>query len=323
MLQRLRRALQFLLLTIYGALRWRIVVLPQIVQQTATRYITVATVIRNEGPYLQEWLDFHIALGVDRFILYDNGSTDQTLRVCEPYIREGVVTIVPWVNFSIWSNHQRAAYAHALANFGPGTTWMGFFDVDEFMMPVTACSLREILRAREALPALLVAGIHFGTSGHAVRPKGGVVDSYRMAVPMHLQRRYPAQLISTKGFVRPPRVAAIVSLHWFKLRGTRASGYTEHGWPIYGRCQSAADRLTVDVIRYNHYFTRSLEEFERKASGPDARGPLWKGARAGKRRMFELIEAHAREERFANQCAPEPGAARRDRTPGIEGPSAA
>lgn len=279
--------------------------------------------IRNEGPYLQEWLDFHIALGVDRFILYDNGSTDQTLRICEPYVRDGVVTVVPWINFSIWSNHQRAAYAHALANYGPDTTWMGFFDVDEFMMPLSACSLKDILRAREDLPALLVAGIHFGTSGHVVRPKGGVVESYRMAVPMHVQRRYPEDLISTKGFVRPSSVEAIVSLHWFRLRGTRASGYTEHGLPIYGRCEAAGDRLTVDVIRYNHYFTRSREEFERKARGPDARGPLWSGARAGKRRMFELIEAFSHEERFADEHLLEARRARSDGTPDIEGASAA
>ena len=278
--------------------------LPNIASESTTHYITVVVMIRNEGPYLKEWLDFHIALGVTRFILYDNGSTDHTVRVCEPYIRAGLVTLVPWANFSVWFNHQRGAYAHALANFGTRTTWMGFFDIDEFMVPVAARSLTDILQPREHLPVLLVAGVNFGTSGHAVKPDGGVIRNYRMSVPMHVQRRH-RELINTKCFVRPQCVEAVISLHWFRIRGDKAVGYTEHSKPIYGRPCTAGDQLSVDVIRYNHYFTRSREEFEHKILGPDARGPLWYAARADKLRMFDLIESLVQEDRVVERLANE------------------
>lgn len=270
--------------------------------------------MRNEGPYLQEWLDFHRRIGVDHFVLYDNGSTDDTAEVCRPYVRAGLVTLVPWANFSYWFNQQRGAYAHALANFGASTTWMGFFDLDEFMFPVTAASLRAVLQPREAVPVLAVAGVNFGTSGHRQPPPGGILRNYRMGVPMHLQKRHRC-LLNTKCFVRPERIEAVVSAHWFRIRNDSAVGYTEHGVPLHRRSSDLGDSLSVDVIRYNHYFTRSRTEFEHKAAGSDARGPYWSSRRRNKQRMFVCIEALAEEDRTIERWI---GATRPSRDPGIE-----
>lgn len=51
----------------------------------------VVTLFRNEGPYLVEWIEYHRLVGVDRFWLYDNGSTDDGPRRLQPYIAKGVV----------------------------------------------------------------------------------------------------------------------------------------------------------------------------------------------------------------------------------------
>ena len=34
--------------------------------------LAIAAIMKNEGLYLKEWLDFHILVGVDKFYLYDN-----------------------------------------------------------------------------------------------------------------------------------------------------------------------------------------------------------------------------------------------------------
>ncbi len=305
-LEKIRKRLLAFSAAVSAGRHWKAVLLPEIrpaFTAKARRYITVASVIKNEGAYLAEWLDFHRRLGVEHFVLYDNGSTDNTVLVCRPYIDAGLVTLVPWANFSVWLNQQRAAYAHALANFGGSTVWMGFFDIDEFMFPVREPSLVPVLKQRERLPALAVAGINFGTSGHQRRPSAGVLRSYHRAVPMDVQRGHRL-LVNTKCFVRPERVAAVVSAHWFRLRDDAAVGYTERGLPIHRRPWRQAERLSVDVIRYNHYFTRSREEFERKVRGTDVRGPYWSSSRQGKRRMFVLIEGLAEEDRAIERLLP-------------------
>lgn len=294
---KLKRTLRNLRDACLAGMNWKQIRLPPLRRDPApSHYLTVATSIKNEARNLEEWIDFHHRLGVDRFILYDNGSTDETREVLEPYCRSGLVTLIPWNNFSVWLNSQRAAYAHAISNFGVGTFWMGFFDIDEFVFPVSARSLVDVLEPREHLPVLGVAGINFGTNGHQRRPAGGVLRSYTKSVPMDRQREWPEVLLNTKCFVQADRIESIVSLHWFKIRGDDALIYNEHGEPVFTRPRAEPEKISADVIRYNHYFTRSREEFRRKAAGTDARGPRYGSYSRSKQSMFDAIERLAVED---------------------------
>ena len=49
--------------------------------------------IKNEGTYIQEWLEFHQMVGIDHFYIWDDSSTDNTRAVLAPYVRSGVVTL--------------------------------------------------------------------------------------------------------------------------------------------------------------------------------------------------------------------------------------
>lgn len=48
-----------------------------------SNYLSICAVIKNEGPYLEEWIEFHRIQGVEHFYLYDNGSADQTKDILE------------------------------------------------------------------------------------------------------------------------------------------------------------------------------------------------------------------------------------------------
>lgn len=306
LLKKLRERVQKRRLEQRAGRQWTCVVLPELQARPPRRYLSVATVIKDEAQHVPEWLDFHLRRGVEHVYIYDNGSRDDLAGTCRPYVEAGRVTLVPWATFSVWSNTQRSAYAHALANFGVESTWMGFFDLDEFMFPVEGSSLVEVLRAREHLPVLAVTGIHFGTGGHRHPPQEGVARGYRHAVPLELQRQH-ADLMYTKCFVQAPRIEAAASAHWFRIRGDDACGYTEHGVPLRGKPRDFPALLTADVIRYNHYFTRSVEEFERKCQiAPFDVRTRMRSAQAGagahaetarrRRHMFELIERLAVED---------------------------
>ena len=116
----------------------RTYLLPHGVESRRAEGIALAAIVKNEAHYLAEWIEFHLLLGVRHVFLYDNGSTDNSPEVLAPYIRDQLVTIIPWVNFSGSLNPQALAYNHALTNFGPDFAWMAFIDVDEFLYPTKA-----------------------------------------------------------------------------------------------------------------------------------------------------------------------------------------
>ena len=47
-------------------------------------YLAACTIYRDDADYLPEWIEFHRLVGVERFFLYDNGSTDDHLEVLAP-----------------------------------------------------------------------------------------------------------------------------------------------------------------------------------------------------------------------------------------------
>ena len=52
----------------------------------------MALKVRDEGDILEANLRFHHALGVDHFVVTDNGSTDETRRSSRRYEEAGLVT---------------------------------------------------------------------------------------------------------------------------------------------------------------------------------------------------------------------------------------
>jgi hypothetical protein len=52
--------------------------------------MTICAVFKNEGSYIEEWLDYHLCAGVDHFYLFDHRSTDNSVDIVEPYVKAGV-----------------------------------------------------------------------------------------------------------------------------------------------------------------------------------------------------------------------------------------
>ena len=50
--------------------------------------------IRDEGDVLESNLRFHHALGVDHFVVTDNGSTDATVDILGRYAEAGLATVI-------------------------------------------------------------------------------------------------------------------------------------------------------------------------------------------------------------------------------------
>jgi hypothetical protein len=54
-------------------------------------FLVIVAVVRNEVPYLAEWLEFLLLVGVNMFFIINNRSEDNLTDVLSPYIRDGVV----------------------------------------------------------------------------------------------------------------------------------------------------------------------------------------------------------------------------------------
>ena len=58
--------------------------------------IAVCAIFKDEAPYLLEWIAFHKMIGVDLFVLYDNGSTDGGPELIRRSSFARNVTLIEW-----------------------------------------------------------------------------------------------------------------------------------------------------------------------------------------------------------------------------------
>lgn len=216
-------------------------------------YLTACCIAKDEARDLQEWIEFHRLVGIEHFYVYDNASRDRTREILDTYTAAGLVTKVLWPECP----GQLSAYDHALRSFGGETFWLAIIDVDEFLFPSSGADLRNVLESYEEFPALAAFWLCFGASQHRRRPKGLLTEQFCWRPADD----FPANGVF-KSILQPDRtIGGGGNAHQFRY--VRGQIVDERRKPLSDVCFPIATP-THDVIRINHYFTKSAEEWWRK-----------------------------------------------------------
>ena len=212
--------------------------------------LTACMKFKNAARFLPEWIEFHQIVGFEHFYLYNNNSTDDYLQALIAYRHEGVVTLYEWPDTPAFPKSDE----HCIAHHQHEARWIAFIDDDEFLFPSRGQDVRKVLRRYEDYPALAVHWLMFGSSGHLNRPEGLVIENY-----LHRQDGVSPAI---KSIVNPRRVAASANPHhWLYKHGDIASDENEQ--PVITWNSTPA---TAEVLRINHYWSKSLEDGKNKVA---------------------------------------------------------
>jgi hypothetical protein len=218
--------------------------------------VAIVAIVRNEAGHLEEWLAFHLALGVDHVFLYDNRSTDDSATLLERYIDHGLVTRLDWPQLA----GQRAAYNHALRMFGSVAEWLIYVDVDEFVIPLVDDDIPTALARFPRASDVRMPRREFAFSGHRTPPRGLTIESYTQIADVFYRGEDAPPRVKTA--LRPRAIAAMdVHLALVGDAGTVPDGLA-----------TVEDDAVAGILQVNHYYTRSLEEYEAKRVGGSATG---------------------------------------------------
>ena len=238
---------------------------------TDKKFMTMCTMVKNEAMYIREWVEFHSLVGVDKFIICDNDSTDSLELALKGTIAN--VSLVKWpplqwpsgnpheercqgfkdgkyLDEYAFSYCQVAAFHECLQNERGHSRWVAAVDVDEFFMPKYDESrlyeLHHALKPYDHMHGISMTSFTYGTNHHRVPILPG-----ELVIETHVMRGNDGLL--QKEFVDPLKVETFYSVHW--------AWYNNIFWnPLFMRA-IPRHRCTV---RYNHYPYKSLLESRHK-----------------------------------------------------------
>lgn len=215
-------------------------------------FASIACIIKNEGPYLKEWIEYHKLIGVEHFYVYDNESTDTTKEILKPYIDSGMVTYIYYPG----RDKQDAAYLDACRKYGDETKWMVVIDLDEFIVLHKTRNLREFMAEFSEVSQVSLHWVIYGSSGFEKKPDGLVLENFK---------GHARFADFTPKSIFNPRAVADTWPHYMWVCGKWVN---ENHQEFGGFSENSIQKAQV-----NHYVIKSWEEFyNRKVARGRANG---------------------------------------------------
>lgn len=215
--------------------------------------LSIVAIVKNEADYIDEWIRYHLLVGVDRFYIYDNGSTDETRDILQKYVDEGIVVLREHPG----RGQQLSVYNDALRRYKLQSKYIAFIDVDEFLYScepekTVLQEIEELFTLYPNAGGLALNWRMFGSAGHVSKPEGGVLENY-----LYRSKEDGKGNKCIKTIVKPECVYKYVHAH-YPLYYKPYYSVDENGNRVEGWSHPARK---IRHLRINHYFTKSKEEW--------------------------------------------------------------
>lgn len=225
--------------------------------------------MKNEAPYILEWVAYHRAMGIDNFLIYTNDCSDGTSEILDRLQELG---ILQHRNNDNWKGNSPQQYAlnqslkeHVIKN----AEWVIHIDVDEFIN--VRCgngTLQDFLNHVPDATNVAMTWRLFGHNGVTDFRDDLVIDQFDTAAPKYAPK--PHTVWGFKTMTKNVGAYEKLSCHrpnklrdshrntvtWVNGSGqVMSENYKDKGW------RSDLKTIGYDLLQLNHYALRSAESY--------------------------------------------------------------
>lgn len=220
----------------------------------------ILTIIKNEQEYLDEWIKYHLDLGIDHIFILEDIDSDSHKDICDKYgdrvSLNSVLSVLSEENINIAKevkelkkynvNHIyfREGLSYLQKNYSNKYEWCFVIDNDEFIT-IQNDKLDEVLPLFKDYDAFTMRWKCYGANGYVNKPSyedKGLIETYTELAKCNIQETKTC----------------------YNLKRFRGEFLYTHHYPT-NKCKWCG----TDKIYLRHYITKSWEEYvwKRKVRG--------------------------------------------------------
>lgn len=225
--------------------------------------------MKNEAPYILEWIAYHRAIGVDKFLIYTNGCEDGTDEILGRLQELGVIEHRLNNDWKGKSPQQHALNRALEEPVVRQADWVIHIDVDEFIN--VRCgngTLADFFARVPDATNVAMTWRLFGHNGVATLEDDLVISQFETCAPKYCPKPHTSWGFKTMmknigayeklSCHRPNRLVEknAKRVKWVNGSGEEITqGFKEAGW------RSTQKSVGYDLLQLNHYALRSAEGF--------------------------------------------------------------
>ena len=231
----------------------------------------IVTTMKNEGPFILEWIAYHRAIGVDDFLIYTNDCTDGTDTMLDLLQAKGLCQhrANPWVPGGALKPQHAALQAAESEPMMQDCGWGICMDVDEFInIKIGDGTLGALYAAMGDANMISLTWRLIGNSDVARFEDRFMIAQFTECAPEVIRK--PHQAWGFKTLFRNIDIYKKLGVHrpkglkpdlWDQVNWLNGSGRPmpkelfRNGW------RSTLETFGYDWVQLNHYAVRSAESF--------------------------------------------------------------
>ena len=238
---------------------------PQTTNRTA-----IVTTMKNEGPFILEWIAYHRAIGVDDFLIYTNDCTDGTDALLDLLQTKGLVQHRdnPYRAFGLKPQHA-ALQAAEDEPVMQTCAWGICMDVDEFInIKIGDGTLAALYAAMGDANMISLTWRLFGNAEAHAYTDQFLLDQFTRCAPQVIRK--PHQAWGFKTLFRNIDIYKKLGVHrpkglrpdlWDQVNWLNGSGKPQPKEMFRNGWRSTLETYGYDWVSLNHYAVRSTESF--------------------------------------------------------------
>lgn len=207
--------------------------------------ILACCIVKNENSnHILEWIEYHLKIGIDHIILYDNGELNSVYNLINNSKFKNFVSVINW-HKPIQS--QNTAYSHCLQS-NKDASWIAFIDIDEFIY-LNNIPIQDFLLEYMNYGGICLNWQIYTANNHIHKPKCKVLEAYTETLS-HTKNHVIKSIVQpskTISFTKNPHLFNFINNYCVDIK--------------FNKIFRPDGNIVYDNFYIKHFVTKSFEDW--------------------------------------------------------------